>query len=303
MEINSFPNNKDEEQGAQDVMRWLHGRTSGVFGAQNNAAVKAAGGMNVSVTDGVGWITNADGDGVVWWNNSQKSNGNPVKLTLAAADTAMDRLDRIIVEWKTTSYADLPEIRVLQGNPAINALPPTLTNDAVIRQLSLANVRVKAGATSVNAADITDERLDKSVCGLVTEQVEVDTSVMQAQFLDLLQDTRDQTKAVLDAIEQELADLEAGTAVEMKKLLFRDTVASKSIFKADNTYQDYPYRAAVALPGVLESMVPDVALGMADATDGNIAPVAAAYNGGVYLYAGSIPENDITIPTIIVWRG
>ena len=108
MEIKSFPNNKDENQGAQDVMRWLHGRTSGVFGAENNAAVKSAGGMVVSVTDGVGWITNADADGVVWWNSTQKDSGNPIKLILSPADSALDRIDRIIVEWKTTGDADLP---------------------------------------------------------------------------------------------------------------------------------------------------------------------------------------------------
>ena len=39
--IKSFPNNQDEYIGAEYVMRWLHGRTSGVFGAYNNANVSA----------------------------------------------------------------------------------------------------------------------------------------------------------------------------------------------------------------------------------------------------------------------
>ena len=50
-------------------------------------------------------------------------------------------------------------------------------------------------------------------------------------------------------------------------------------------------------------MIPEVVLGVADAIDGNFAPVAATYNGGVYLYAASAPESAITIPTIICWKG
>ena len=65
MLIKSFPNNRDEYIGAEEVMRWLHGRTSGVFAAAKNAAVEALGapGMAVTVTDGTGWLTNADGNG------------------------------------------------------------------------------------------------------------------------------------------------------------------------------------------------------------------------------------------------
>ena len=62
--INSFPNNADEYIGAEEVMRWLHGRTSGVYGGAGNAAVTAVSGeMKVSVSAGLGWLTDADGNG------------------------------------------------------------------------------------------------------------------------------------------------------------------------------------------------------------------------------------------------
>ena len=50
-------------------------------------------------------------------------------------------------------------------------------------------------------------------------------------------------------------------------------------------------------------MIPEVVLSVADAIDGNFAPITATYNGGVYLYAASAPESAITIPTIICWKG
>lgn len=91
--------------------------------------------------------------------------------------------------------------------------------------------------------------------------------------------------------------------VDGAKLQFSNIVVSKSAFVADGTHSDYPYRAAVALSGVLSSMIPQVALSVEDAASGNFAPAAESYNGGVYLYAASVPDGNITIPTMIFWRG
>jgi hypothetical protein len=116
-------------------------------------------------------------------------------------------------------------------------------------------------------------------------------------------DTQNQAKSVLYAIQQELAGIEAGAGVELRKFQFNDTVVAVSSFVTDTTYEDYPFRAAVALEGVISSMIPEVILDLVDATDGNFAPVAQSYNGGVYLYAGSPPESAVMIPTIICWKG
>lgn len=274
-------------------MKWHHGRTSGVFAADGNAAVAAVqGSMAVTVSDGNGWITDSGGNGIVWWNDTEKTNGAKLQLTVDAAHSTLNRIDRVIVEWKTTNYVDYPELKILKGTASSAATAPALTNNSTLRQISLAKVSIAAGTTALTPAMITDERLDETVCGIVTEQVGIDTTTMQSQF-----------QALLDSISDELAELEAGTAVELKKLQFLNTTVAKTAFVADSTYQDYPYRAAVALTGVLASMIPDVMLALADATDGNIAPVAECYNGGIYLYAASPPEAAITIPTILCWRG
>ena len=90
--INSFPNNADEYIGAEEVMRWLHGRTSGVYAAGGNAAVTAVSStMNVSVSPGIGWLNDADGNGIVWWSTSA------TVLTVDAAHSTLNRIDRVIV--------------------------------------------------------------------------------------------------------------------------------------------------------------------------------------------------------------
>lgn len=293
-EIKSFPNNQDTYIGAEEVMRWLHGRTSGVFAAAGNAAVAAleTPGMAVTVTDGTGWLTDAGGNGVVWWNDTEKTTGAKLILNVDMADAVLDRIDRVIVEWKTTNYVDLPEIKVLKGTASSTPEAPALTNNSAVRQISLAKVSVAAGITAITASMITDERLDPSVCGLVTDGLSIDTTTINAQYT-----------ALLDSLAQELANLEAGTAVELKKLAFANTAIAVSTWADDSTYEDYPYRAAVALSGVTAAMIPEVVFGLDAMSDNSFAPVAECYNGGVYIYAADVPESAITIPTIICWRG
>lgn len=294
MLIKSFPNNRDEYIGAEEIMRWLHGRTSGVFAAAQNAAVAAMDtpGMGITVSDGTGWMTDAGGNGVVWWNDTEKTSGQKLQLEIDMADGVLNRIDRIIVEWKTINYADLPEIKVLKGTASSTAEAPALTNNSTVRQISLARVSVAAGITAITASMITDERLDPAACGLVTDGLSIDTTTINAQYT-----------ALLDSLAQELAALEAGTAVELKKLAFANTVVAVSAWAEDSTYEDYPYRAAVALSGVTAAMIPDVVFGLAAMADNSFAPVAECYNGGVYIYAADVSESAITIPTIICWRG
>lgn len=202
-DIKSFPNNQSTYVGAEWVMRWLHGRTSGVFAAAGNAAVSAVqGAMQVAVSDGLGWIANAEANGVVWWNDTYKTTGVPLTLDVPIADGALARIDRVIVEWETTNYVALPQIKVLVGTPAATPSAPALTNNNVLRQISLARLSIPAGTVAMTASMITDERMDDTVCGLVTESLVIDTSMVQAQMQELL-----------ETIEEELREINDGSGV------------------------------------------------------------------------------------------
>lgn len=301
-EIKSFPNNQDEYIGAEEVMKWLHGRTSGVFAADSNAAVSAVqNAMEVTVSDGVGWIANEGKDGVVWWNDTEKTSGSKLQLTIDAADSVLNRIDRIIVEWKTTNYVDRPEIKVLKGTPLSTAAAPTLTNNSTLRQLSLAKVSIAAGTTELTPAMITDERLDSSVCGIVTDGIEIDTSTINAQF-----------NALLTSIENELNALESGTAVELKHLQFSDVsvpATGWTTYTAAGTEETalyaegYTYKKAVELTNVTAGMTPDVTPSISiDDCGAAIWRAAQAYNGGIYLYADGVPDTAFTLLNINMWK-
>jgi hypothetical protein len=297
-EIKSFPNNQDVYVGAEWVMKWLHGRTSGVFGAENNLATSVVpNSMSIEVSDGIGWLSNSSGDGVVFWNDEEKTSGRKLPLTHDVADGALDRIDRIVVTWETTNYVALPTISVLKGTASSNPVPPALTNNNIQRQISLRQQRIPAGSISLSAALGTDERLDPDVCGIVTETIKIDTSTMQSQF-----------EALLKAIQNELANIIGGTGFDPAPVRFDGALVAPEYFDTFSASDDeeskiiemgYEYRATVPFSGVTETMFPYLTFSRYDVEESGIDIVNQyrCYNGGVYLYSDGVPESDITILT------
>lgn len=297
-EIKSFPNNQDVYVGAEWVMKWLHGRTSGVFGAANNLATSIVPGtMSVEVSDGVGWLSNDKGDGIVFWNDNEQTNGSKLTLTHDVADGALDRIDRIVVTWETTNYVALPTISILKGTASSNPKPPALTNNNVQRQISIRQQRIPAGAISLSAALGTDERLNPNVCGIVTESIKIDTSTMQSQF-----------EALLEAIQNELANIVGGTGFDPAPARIENVSVLPSYFKTFSTSDSeeekliemgYEYRASVPISGIVETMFPYLTISLYDLEESGIgiANQFRCYNGGVYLYSDGVPESNINILT------
>ena len=79
---------------------------------------------------------------------------------------------------------------MLKGTASSTAAAPTLTNNITVRQISLAQISVAAGTTAITASMITDERQNPDVCGLVTDTLSIDTSVIDAQFTERLAQLR-----------------------------------------------------------------------------------------------------------------
>lgn len=94
-----------------------------------------------------------------------------------------------------------------------------------------------------------------------------------------------------------------GTAANGDTITVSLTVpAAPFVSDPDATYSDYPYRAAVALTGVTEEMVPQVTFDVPEILEDIYAPVAKTYNGGIYLWCASVTESEITVPTILCWE-
>ena len=112
--------------------------------------------------------------------------------------------------------------------------------------------------------------------------------------------TPEEIGSIQDQAAQNAADLLTQT---LSPLIFADTTVPAEAFSADSTYPDYPYRAAVALTGVLERMIPEVVFSVGALSGNGFAPVAGCFDGGVYIWADGVPSGDVAIHTILCWKG
>jgi hypothetical protein len=112
-------------------------------------------------------------------------NDAPLFLDLEPADTILDRLDRVVLRFDEVAR----EIRlaVKPGEFSSTPVAPVLEVTGSIKELGLAQIFVKHGATNLVTGAITDERLSEA-CGLVSSLIEVPVSEMWAIWNEALDD-------------------------------------------------------------------------------------------------------------------
>ena len=166
----------------EDVMRWMAGKTSGVYGQEGNYQVVWKSGMTVTVkAEGMlgGWLSNMDRYGIAFWNATD------IDLEVPIGDGVSPRIDRVVVSWHIPNQSELPQVVIRQGTPAADPQPPALVNDGEYAEICLAEIAVAAGAITLAAENITDTRLDGDVCGLVSMGIEkIPTDGLYQQWID-----------------------------------------------------------------------------------------------------------------------
>lgn len=158
-----------------DLFRLLFSKlvSNGVLASPSDCfQVVAAEGLNVTVRPGFGMI-----NGAFTYDEAENT------LTLEKAPAQYSRIDRIVLR---CNYADrLCELVVKTGTVANNPVAPKIVQPAAgdYYELGLATVTVGANVTAVTQANITDTRMDSTVCGFITQLIDhLDTSVFFAQL-------------------------------------------------------------------------------------------------------------------------
>lgn len=136
--------------------------------------VQAGTGLMVTVRPGTCFI-----NGYTGWLESAET------LTLDAAHSILNRIDLIVVRYDGVNR-DI-SLKYIKGTEANTPVPPDIERTDVggsdVYDLELAQIYVSARATAVTQANITDMRLDNTVCGIVASPVEhLDTSKVNAQL-------------------------------------------------------------------------------------------------------------------------
>ncbi len=153
--------------------------SDGILNGGNNLRVTAPGtGMQVEVDFGAGMVRGYD------YFLEDDDTGKLV-LQLAEAD-AQKRIDRIVLRMDTGTgkrevYAD-----VVKGTPGASPTPPALVREGNIYELSLARVAVDSSTMVIMQGDITDERYNAEVCGLINSLIALDASDFQDQAQEII---------------------------------------------------------------------------------------------------------------------
>ncbi len=143
---------------------------NGIFGGGTTLKVEPGGGHTVSINIGYAWI-----NGYMY-----SVFGEPIILNLQESDGA-NRIDRIVLRLDTSIRKRCITVEAKQGNSA--TVPPALERAGEIYELSLARVFVQNGKTIIDGSQITDERLENELCGIVTGVIEqADTTAIFNQF-------------------------------------------------------------------------------------------------------------------------
>lgn len=167
---------------------------NGIFPKPSNGLqVIAHNGMEIRVNMGYAFI-----NGYAFRNPAGKS------VTLDTAEGALHRVDRVVVRW------DAPQrdvyIAVLKGTPSAKPVATAVTRNTETWELALADIYVGKGVTRIQTANITDQRFNSAVCGIVTGTVEeIDASVLTKQFNDFF---NTYSQAVLDEFSVYKQDME-----------------------------------------------------------------------------------------------
>ena len=204
---------------------------------------------------------------------------------------------------------------IVQGDYATDPTPPACVRNAETYDLKICDIYIPAGCTKITQAQVTDRRLDASVCGVPFFPIEhLDMSTFYRQITYDLTSFKEKEQADFVAWIDKLKDVLDGDVAgnlqneidklnskveDAKVLSFTSKTVEVSAWASDTTYEDFPYRAAVACEGVTANHYAAVVFSPEDAMSGCFAPVAASYDGGVYIYASEIPEAALTIPTIV----
>jgi hypothetical protein len=156
----------DMEQFATYFKQFL---SNGIYHTNNVPALRVShvSGLQTKLEPGSAYI-----EGYMYRNTED------IIFTHEAADPTNPRIDRIVLRLDRSVNARYIKAFVKKGTPATNPQPPSLQRDDIVYEISLAQVRINAGATTI--ASVTDERLNPAVAGLVSSLITVPTE----QFLD-----------------------------------------------------------------------------------------------------------------------
>ena len=153
--------------------------TDGVYeSVGNKMAVQPNSGMTIQIATGKGWFAHH------WVNNDSE-----FTLTVDDSDVLLNRYVAVAIKVDDTDAVRDARPYLKYSEFATTPVKPAMTRTESVKEYCLAYIYIKAGATSITAADIEDTRADESLCGWVTGLIkQLSSATLFSQFTAIFND-------------------------------------------------------------------------------------------------------------------
>lgn len=195
---------------AADAAGYNSARTSGVYSAEEDYTVTPGGSYTVKVSGGRAWVHPAK---YVGYSIIKQE---PDTLTLPLADAQRPRIDRVVLRYDAAARKSY--LLVLEGTPASTPTAPAISRTNLLYDLCLAQITRPAGSTAITAGNITDTRLDESLCGVMSDGV---TRIPTDQLLKAAQ-------ARINALEETATNSASAAAASQRAAAASQSAAANS---------------------------------------------------------------------------
>lgn len=235
---------------------------SSVFDGLLEDGVFSTVGTAFSVTAGSGNIADSGnmvnvGPGKAWFYHTWTLNDEDLVLELSEAEAVLDRIDAIVIDVDARDSVRENSIKVIEGTPSSSPTKP----------------RLLPTLTSGN-----DHR--QYAIAYVTRHAG-STSISQSDI-----------EYVVGTDETPIA---TGVLQTSENILIAYANVSSSSWVEDNTYDDYPYKAVMTVPGMTINHIPDVYFDAANALSGVFASFSESNVSSVTIWATEKPSTDISV--------
>ena len=144
-----FFNSKDHDRryNAETISRLFDGIIEdGVYETYGDKfIVRQASGMDVTIGSGRAWFDHC------WIHNDTK-----YRISIDSSEVVLDRLDTIVIDVDHSTSVRAVSFKVVRGIPASSPVAAELVNEEDHKQHPICRILVKAGATEITQANITN---------------------------------------------------------------------------------------------------------------------------------------------------
>lgn len=227
--------------------------------------------MLIKVKPGAGLI-----NGLFFYEEQERT------LQIQAAHATLDRIDRVVIRLNDRDRTT--DLYVVKGTESSNPQPPSLTRNADIYELGIADIFVARSVTSITTDRITDTRLNKTLCGIIVGAIaDINTNAFYDQLNAAVNKTNEIAKNALQgtlagAIQTSIEDIKP-------RSIGAFTISSSSVSSISNqswdTERKYGFRGYKSVSGMASNSKVDI---VCDDPTSNIVGIAETTNGGFYVY-------------------